>query len=243
MNVMAMKTIAPNYSTPARRGFTLVELLVVMAIIGVLSGFGIAAMGVVTKKKYINTAQSEMALIAAALERYKSVYGTYPPSNCINVTNILVNPLYYELQGTTNNGTFYIALDGMHAISSTTVFLPNTVHSHFGVDGFINCSHGSGDDAVLAKVFLPSLKENQVATVTNPASSTEGVGVLISSVGGPDLAYQPFHAPHLNPWRYNSATPTNNPGSYDLYIQLVIGGKTNLICNWSKQVQINSPLP
>ena len=25
--------------------------------------------------------------------------------------------------------------------------------------------------------------------------------------------------------------------------QLVIGGKTNLICNWSKQVQINNPLP
>ena len=22
-----------------------------------------------------------------------------------------------------------------------------------------------------------------------------------------------------------------------------IGGKTNLICNWSKQVQVNNPLP
>jgi len=47
----------------------------------------------------------------------------------------------------------------------------------------------------------------------------------------------------LNPWRYNSANPTNNPGSYDLWIQLKIGGKTNLISNWSKQAQINSPLP
>ena len=47
----------------------------------------------------------------------------------------------------------------------------------------------------------------------------------------------------MNPWRYNSSNPTNNPGSYDLWIQLKIAGKTNLICNWSKQVQINSPLP
>jgi hypothetical protein len=46
----------------------------------------------------------------------------------------------------------------------------------------------------------------------------------------------------LNPWRYNSSNPTNNPGSYDLWIQLVIGGKSNLICNWSKQVLINSPV-
>jgi hypothetical protein len=47
----------------------------------------------------------------------------------------------------------------------------------------------------------------------------------------------------LNPWRYNSSSPTNNPGSYELWIQLRIGGQTNLICNWTKQVQINSPLP
>jgi hypothetical protein len=47
----------------------------------------------------------------------------------------------------------------------------------------------------------------------------------------------------VNPWRYNSSNPTNNPGSYDLWVQLSIAGKTNLICNWSKQVQIGSSLP
>ncbi len=46
----------------------------------------------------------------------------------------------------------------------------------------------------------------------------------------------------LNPWRY-VCPGTNNPGSYDLWIQLSIAGKTNLICNWSKQIQIGSPLP
>ena len=43
----------------------------------------------------------------------------------------------------------------------------------------------------------------------------------------------------MNPWRY--AYPgTNNPGSYDLWVQLDIAGNTNLICNWTKQVQINN---
>ena len=57
-----------------------------------------------------------------------------------------------------------------------------------------------------------------------------------------DDAYQPLKAPGLNPFRY-VYPGVNNPSSYDLWVQLVIGGKTNLVCNWSRQVQINSPLP
>ena len=67
---------------------------------------------------------------------------------------------------------------------------------------------------------------------------------LIGSVGGPYAQYQPLGQPDMNPWRYNSSNPANNPGSYELWIQLVFApGQTNLICNWTKQVQINSPLP
>jgi len=65
----------------------------------------------------------------------------------------------------------------------------------------------------------------------------------VSSVGGPDAAYQPFFGtPNFNPWRY-ACPGTNNPNSYDLWVQLVISGRTNLVCNWSKQVQFDSPLP
>ena len=69
--------------------------------------------------------------------------------------------------------------------------------------------------------------------------------MIITAVGGPDTTYHPLGASALgiNPWRYNSSNPTNNPGAYDLWIQLSISGKTNLICNWNKQVQYNSPLP
>ena len=46
----------------------------------------------------------------------------------------------------------------------------------------------------------------------------------------------------LNPIRY--AYPgVHNPGSYDLWIQFQFKGKTNLVCNWSRQIQINSSLP
>jgi hypothetical protein len=39
----------------------------------------------------------------------------------------------------------------------------------------------------------------------------------------------------VNPWRYNSSSPTNNPGTYDLWIAVRVGSKTKLICNWNKQ--------
>jgi hypothetical protein len=61
-------------------------------------------------------------------------------------------------------------------------------------------------------------------------------------VGGPDQSYQPLAAPGINPFRY-VYPGTNNPNSYDLWVQLVISGQTNLVCNWSKQVQINTSLP
>ena len=95
----------------------------------------------------------------------------------------------------------------------------------------------------VARNFLPDLKPKQICNFTNSTTGVQGVNLLIGSVGGPDAQYQPLGLPDVNPWRYNSSSPTNNPGSYDLWIQLAFGGKTNLICNWSKQVQINSPLP
>jgi hypothetical protein len=46
----------------------------------------------------------------------------------------------------------------------------------------------------------------------------------------------------VNPFRY-VYPGVNNPGGYDLWVQLSIYGKTYLICNWSRVVKQNSPLP
>jgi len=114
------------------------------------------------------------------------------------------------------------------------------VSTAFGVSGFMNCSKsGAGEDSAVAKSFLTDLKPNQVWI--NYSNNGVPVNILISSVGGPNSQYQPLKQQDLNPWRYNSSNPTNNPGSYDLWIQLVFSpGQTNLICNWTKQVQINN---
>jgi len=156
----------------------------------------------------------------------------------------MINPLYYELIGTTtaNGGNSYRTLDGISSINSATL------GSTFGVSGLLNSgvtnSLAGREDARVARSFLPDLRQSQLAM------NGSGVVILGYSFGGPDASYQPapgytnlVNGTYANPWRYNAANPTNNPGSYDLYVQLVLGGTTNLVCNWSKEVQLNNPLP
>jgi prepilin-type N-terminal cleavage/methylation domain-containing protein len=218
--------------TPHPSAFTLIELLVVISIMAALAALLLPVVGAVKKHQYIYNAQAEMAKLETAIDRYKAAYGFYPPSP----TNSLVNQLYYELVGTTGDGTNYTTLDGRSSLQATDV------KNAFGVGGFMNCTKPNGDEGTsAAKNFLPDLKPSQLGTTL--AGGAVWVTNLITAAGGPDTTYQPLGQPGVNPWRYNSSNPTNNPGSYDLWIQLRISGKTNLICNWSKSVRTDSPLP
>ena len=40
-----------------------------------------------------------------------------------------------------------------------------------------------------------------------------------------------------NPWRY-TLNGTNNPGHYDLWVDIVQGGKTSRISNWNTKPEI-----
>jgi prepilin-type N-terminal cleavage/methylation domain-containing protein len=235
-----MKTFLKSGFAARRRAFTLVELLVVISIIGVLAAFTIPVLKSVKRSEYITKTKAEMAQLESAIDSYKAAYNFYPPSNPnypAVPSEAMFSPLYFELLGTTNNNGTYQTLDYSATISASTVT------NGFGVSGFINCSKpGAGEDATAAKNFLPGLNPNQFNGNINITNNGVLVTLLLGSVGGPDQNYQPFNVPGLNPWRYVSPG-VNNPNSYDLWIQLVINGQTNLVCNWSKQVQINNPLP
>lgn len=240
-------------AAPERSGggpaFTLIELLTVIVIIGVIAAMLLAVVGGVKRKQYVYNTQAELAKLETAIDRYHAAYGVYPPSPTTYPTfsnpSTLVNQLYYELEGTTNNGVSYVTLDGSSSIKASDV--PG---AFAGVGGFINCAKAGGEEgASTVRNFLPDLKPAQIwPNFTNKITGVSGanpvgISLLTASVGGPDPTYQPLGVDGLNPWRYNSSSPTNNPGSYDLWVQLCIAGKTNLICNWTKQVQIGVNLP
>jgi len=231
-----------NKPAAGRRAFTLVELLTVITVIGVLAAFTIPVLTAVKRQQYIKNARAELAQMETAIQRYHDAYGFYPPDSAARAGNVPLNQLYYELLGTADNNHVFQTLDGSAKINDNTLPAPN-VNGEYGIGGFINCSKpGAGEDAVPAKSFISGLKPKQFGIITNNNIPPVATMALLCTVGGPDPNY-PFNGSDFNPWRYNSSGPTNNPGAYDLWVQLKIGGKKNLICNWNNQVQINSPLP
>ena len=97
-----------------KAAFTVVELLIVMAIILVLAGLILATSGYVQKKGQRSRAEAEIAAMSAALENYKADNGIYPrdatSSDRANPTATLSNEaytsasrfLYEQLYGATN---------------------------------------------------------------------------------------------------------------------------------------------
>jgi prepilin-type N-terminal cleavage/methylation domain-containing protein len=234
----AISTQNSKLKTQSFSAFTLIELLAVIAIIAIIAALLMPVGGIIVRKSRIQHAQSERDQIETAIESYHSAYGFYPPDN---PGNALTNQLYYELLGTTtSDGSDFTNLDNSHTIQSSTI---STV---FGVGGFMNCTKsGAGEDASQARNFFPGLKPGQIAT---NVINNDVVAVIVTAVNSDNPTYQPMPGfvsmagSPANPWRY-LCPGTNNPTSYDLWLQLVVGDKTNLICNWKSQPQINSPLP
>ena len=213
--------------TVGGKAFTLIELLVVVAIIGILAGMIFPVIRAVNNNKIKSRAQAELTQIETAIQLYKIKNGLYPPDNNGLYT---LNPLYFELMGTTLSNGVYKTLDGSCQIEAGQV---SNVFKN--VSGFSNCTRGAGgDEGQVATAFLNSLRPDQIAELDS------GAKVLVGPVPWPAGGYQPVPTPPaktagINTWCYNSSHPANNPGSYDLWIDVMIGGKINRICNWSKQ--------
>lgn len=76
--------------SPTRKqaaGFSLIELLVVVAIIAVLAGLILQTAGFVQNKAARSRAEAEVAALSAALESYKADYGDYPLSSTAGYAN------------------------------------------------------------------------------------------------------------------------------------------------------------
>jgi len=230
--------VTARFDRSASGAFTLIELLVVIAIIGILAGLLFTAIGPMKKNRMLAVAKAELAQVQTAIESYKAKLGYYPPDNPANPA---INPLYFELSGTTNDSVNFVTLDGSARIAA--VDFPNVFGSSSTLRGFSNSSKTlrNTDDAAAATAFLKGLRPNQIGQLATPG----GNAILVCSVEWADAPTQPIPVSlqtadgrSLNPWRYNSSNPTNNPGSYDLWVDVLIGTKTNRVSNWSKTPQV-----
>jgi hypothetical protein len=179
----------------------------------------------------VSRVKAELAALAMAIESFKDKYGFYPPDTgpenkwtTDGNNQALANPLYYELSGcliNTNNNTFRDPFFQTELSSAelTTVF---------GRKGLVNASPNRGE----VRNFIPQIRTNHVVPITLSALGQKQAYLLSVPVKGPPNVFDA--SGRKNFWRYRSTQPTNNPGSFDLWAEIVIRNRTNIIGNWNQ---------
>jgi len=94
-----------------RKGFTLIELMVVIAIIIILAAIAIPNYLKMTERAKRSRLASDMATLATVLETFKTDWGEYPNAATAEAVDAATNNIYEELSGT-----------GTAAINKATAF-------------------------------------------------------------------------------------------------------------------------
>lgn len=75
---MSLPTL-PLAACPRRRGFTLIELVVVVVVLGLLAAFALPRLRSTRGRAYTSTLQSDLRNLAVAEEAYYYQHGVYTP--------------------------------------------------------------------------------------------------------------------------------------------------------------------
>ena len=211
-------------------GFTLIEMLVVIGVIGILAAMVVALAPAAMRKRLDSRAQTELTQLISAIEAYKAKKGFYPPSNPIDETK---PPLYYELKGVRKMANGYQTLDGASSIPESDV--PGA----YGVAGFVNATTDAGTDdpdRLPAENFHGGVKVSQLGYLGSSNIVYLGIpyeGSDTNMLGGKAFSRWRYYSIDTNAMPV-SGRPKRNKEAYDLWIELKVGGKTKIYGNWKE---------
>lgn len=205
----------------SRRGFSLIEILVVIAIMAVLAGLIVALAGVVGDRKAVSKTEAEVQRLALLIETYRAKTGVLPPDNPNNPSAPTNTSLFYELAGAINNGngTFTTPFGDISAATLTTAC---------GVGGLINSASAADiEDRAQIKRLIQDVKPWQTNTIT---VNGQDIIVFTAPAEGPNNRT-------VNPFFYrigNATNGTRNANSFDLWAEIKTRSGSKIIGNWKE---------
>jgi prepilin-type N-terminal cleavage/methylation domain-containing protein len=184
-----------------RSAFTLIEMLVVIAIIAILAALIVGGLSRSGGAKVRSRVLTEVAGLVTAIGQYHKEHGYYPQDNR---NDSALSPLYHEL---------------------TMTSIPDNFTNDFGVTGIANLG-------TKAQNFHKNLRPSGFAVYKRNGPGVESF-LLAVPYKGPN-PIRGADGDQINPWHYRSSKPVHNPDSFDLWAEVVVGGKTNIIGNWKE---------
>lgn len=158
-----------NLSHASKRAFTLIELLTVIAIIGVLAGILIPTVGIVQRKASEATSKARISQYLTAIQSFKGEYGYYPFLADLNSNGEL------DLSVVANSTTFVETLSAREISNSSqsTAGAGNRRRIQFYNFAEGEISDGQEQPSISADTVVDSFGNNAIRIVID--SDSDGV--------------------------------------------------------------------
>jgi prepilin-type N-terminal cleavage/methylation domain-containing protein len=182
----------------AQTGFTIIELIVVIVVIGILAAITLVTYTGVRNKSFDNSIQTDLRSIASGLKSYKAATGTYP------TTDILLSTLADSSGNVVTAAIPKISHDGYNMMDDS-----NPSDTYFR--NLLVCVRSGGADPEFGIVAL-SLSGNVWYYTSSNSSITQGTQAFVGvdatecsyvGIASTDPGYAHF-------WAYKRASTTTD---------------------------------